>query len=442
MARGDNMKAKVKSAALIPILSVNFIGTLGFGIVLPFLIFLVTRFGGNAVIYGLLGATYSVFQLIGAPILGRLSDNHGRKKILIVSQFGTLVSWLIFFWAMFLPQVTLFNINSALLGSFTLTIPLFILFFSRALDGITGGNVSVANAYMADITEESERSKNYGKLAISSNLGFVIGPALAGLLGITAWGEKVPVLAAILISLIALLLIIFLLPDYKPKKIEKDHESANVRKVLGQEQKECFKLECKEKISVRDVWQIKDISYLLALYFLVFLGFNFFYIAFPVHAVQALNWDLTATGVFFSFLSIVMVLVQGPVLSYASKKWDDHSLVFSGSLILAISFLCFVSSSTFIIYLGAALLAIGNGLMWPSLLSLISKSSGEKFQGTIQGYASSLGSMASIIGLLAGGVLYNQMQANIFILSAAIIFSIFIMCFNLKKVLQTSSVPG
>ena len=433
------MKSNVKSSALIPILSVNFIGTLGFGIVLPFLIFLVTSFGGNAVIYGVMGATYSVFQLIGAPILGRLSDIHGRKNILILSQFGTLLSWLIFFAAMFFPLVSVLNVESGLLGNFSLTIPLLILFFSRALDGITGGNVSVANAYLADITEESDRGKNYGKLAISSNLGFIIGPALAGLLGITAWGEKVPVMAAILISLVALILIIFLLPDYKSKKIEKDHESTNVRKILGQEQIECFKIECKEKITVRDVLKMTDITFLLTVYFLVFLGFNFFYIAFPVHAVQVLDWDLTATGTFFSFLSIVMVIVQGPVLSYASKKWADHILIFSGSFILAISFLFFISSSIYFVYFGAVFLAVGNGIMWPSLLSLISKSSSEKFQGTIQGYASSLGSVASIIGLLAGGMLYNLMGSKIFIFSAAIIFGIFFMCFKLEKILRKAN---
>jgi MFS family permease len=433
------VKSKVNLSALVPILSVNFIGTLGFGIVLPFLIFLVTKFGGNAVIYGVMGATYSVFQLIGAPILGRLSDLYGRKKILILSQFGTLLSWLIFFTAMFLPLVSVLNIESTVLGSFSLTIPLLILFFSRALDGITGGNVSVANAYLADITEESQRSENYGKLAISSNLGYIIGPALAGVLGITVWGEKVPVLAAILISFIALLFIIFLLPDYTPKKIEKDHESVNVRKIFGQEQNECFKMECKERITVRDVLKMKDITFLLAVYFLVFLGFNFFYIAFPVHAVQALNWNLAATGTFFSFLSIVMVIVQGPVLGYASKKWADHILVFIGSFVLAISFLFYISSSIYLIYLGAALLAVGNGIMWPSLLSLISKSSSEKFQGTIQGYASSLGSIASIIGLLAGGMLYNLMGSKIFIFSAVIIFGIFFMCFKLEKILRNAS---
>ena len=87
--------------SLLPILSINFVGTLGFSIVLPFLVFLVTKWGGNAVIYGLMGATYSAFQLIGAPILGRWSDRYGRRKILLVSQLGTLISWMIFLTAFF-----------------------------------------------------------------------------------------------------------------------------------------------------------------------------------------------------------------------------------------------------------------------------------------------------------------------------------------------------
>jgi MFS family permease len=421
---------------LLPILSVNFIGTLGFGIVLPFLIFLVTKFGGNALIYGILGATYSTFQLVGAPLLGRLSDIHGRKKILILSQFGTLLSWIIFFIAMFLPRVTMISIDSEIWGNFELTLPLLILFFSRALDGITGGNVSVANAYLADITDESNRSKNFGKLAISSNLGFIIGPALAGLLGMTQWAEKLPVFAAILISFVGFLFIIFLLPDHKPKKLEMDPEQSNVRKILGQEQNQCFKLECKEKITIKDVLKMKDITFLLTINFLVFLGFNFFYVAFPVHAVQALKWDLASTGSFFSILSIVMVIVQGPVLSLASKKIADPVLVFTGSFILAVSFLCYMFSNIYFVYTGAVLLALGNGIMWPSLLSLISKSSTNKFQGLIQGYASSLGSIASIIGLLVGGLIYTQMGSDIFLFSSVIIFIVFFMCFKLKKILD------
>jgi DHA1 family tetracycline resistance protein-like MFS transporter len=420
-----------QKVSLIPILSVNFVGTLGFGIVLPFLIFLVTRFGGNAVIYGIMGATYSAFQLIGAPVLGRWSDKYGRRKILLLSQIGTLLSWIIFLIALYLPVNNLLQIDSQLIGTFTLTLPLLILFLSRALDGITGGNVSVANAYLADISDEDHRSANFGKMAVSANLGFIFGPALAGLLGATVLGETLPVLAALLISLAATLIIIIMLPESKTQLISKDPEVTSVRKIMGQEHKECYKIECKDKISIKDVLQLKNTTFLLAIYFLVFLGFNFFYIAFPVHAVRSLHWELSETGYFFSFLSIMMVLVQGPVLSRISKKWSDNILVVSGSLILAASFTFYLSHEVLIIYIGSALLALGNGIMWPSLLSLLSKSTSDKIQGTIQGYASSLGSAASIIGLLAGGLLYTQLGAGIFLISAAIIGIIFIMTLKL-----------
>jgi len=159
---------------LLPILLVNFIGTLGFSIVLPFLVFLVTRFGGNAIMFGLLAAVYPAFQLVGAPLLGRWSDTHGRREILLLSQLGTLAAWIIFVVAFFLPVFPLFEGNTGL-GMIVLTVPLLVLFIARALDGLTGGNVSVANAYLADVTSEKDRSKNFGKMAVSANFGLDIG---------------------------------------------------------------------------------------------------------------------------------------------------------------------------------------------------------------------------------------------------------------------------
>ena len=166
--------------SLYPILAINFIGALGFGLVLPFLVFLVTRWGGNALVYGVMGATYSAFQLIGAPILGRWSDLYGRKKILLLSQTGTLASWVVFVTAFFVPVRPLLRVESDILGTFTLTLPLVVLFVARAADGITGGNISVANAYLADVTEESQRSTNFGKMAASSNFGLHPGPRYGG----------------------------------------------------------------------------------------------------------------------------------------------------------------------------------------------------------------------------------------------------------------------
>ena len=171
------------SPPLLPILSVAFVGSLGFSIVLPFLVFLVTRLGGNALVYGAIGATYSAFQLAGAPILGKWSDRFGRRRILLLSQVGTLASWLIFLGALYLPVTPLTEVDTRFTGAFTLTLPLLVLFVARALDGLTGGNVSVANAYLADVTTENERSASFGKMAVASNLGFVLGPAIAGLLG-------------------------------------------------------------------------------------------------------------------------------------------------------------------------------------------------------------------------------------------------------------------
>src|ERR687892_2377252 len=183
--------------SLFPLLLINFTGTIGFSIVLPFLVFLVTDFGGNAILYGILAATYPAFQLIGSPILGRWSDTYGRKKILLLSHAGTLAGWIIFLVALFLPVNNLLNIDIMVIGTFAITLPLAVLFLARAIDGLTGGNVSVADAYVADISSDENRSRNFGKMGMASNLGFVIGPAIAGILGATIYGEVLPVSVAL-----------------------------------------------------------------------------------------------------------------------------------------------------------------------------------------------------------------------------------------------------
>jgi DHA1 family tetracycline resistance protein-like MFS transporter len=423
-----------KKIPLFPILLVNFTGTLGFSIVLPFLVFLVTRFGGNAFVYGLLGAVYPAFQLIGAPLLGKWSDIYGRKSILLVSQAGTFIGWLIFFAAFFIPMTTLLDVNLPVTGEFIFTLPLLILFIARAIDGLTGGNISVANAYLADITEEKDRNKNYGKMSISSNLGFVAGPMLAGLLGSTALKELPPVIAAIIISLAAVVLILFFLPDSRPCVYMEDPERINIKKFLGFQNKECFKIKGESKISVRNVMKIKFIPYIFVLYFLIFLGFNFFYTAFPIHVVEKLGWSITQMGIYFSVLSILMVIVQGPVLSYASKKFSDGVLIIIGNLILGTNFVLLLSGNVVIIYAAAVFFALGNGLMWPSVLSLLSKAAGKVYQGSVQGVASSLGSLASIVGLIAGGMLYTELGTVTFLIAAVTIYLVFLMSFRLPKI--------
>ena len=143
--------------------------------------------------------------MIGAPILGRWSDSFGRKKVLLISTAGTLIGWIIFLLALYVPKIDLIDINTAFIGAFTLSLPLVVLFIARAIDGITGGNVSVANAYIADLSDDKTRSKNFGKMAISSNLGFIVGPALAGILGGTIYGNTLPVIVAVYLHMLLLL---------------------------------------------------------------------------------------------------------------------------------------------------------------------------------------------------------------------------------------------
>ena len=427
------MASLVKQASLFPILLVNFVGTLGFSIVLPFLVFVVMKFGGNAIVYGLLAATYPAFQLIGSPILGKWSDTYGRKKILLLSNIGTSIGWLLFLFALFLPSNS-FNIHIGI-GTFVVVVPLIVLFLARAIDGITGGNISIANAYLADLSSDATRSKNFGKMAISSNLGFILGPTLAGILGGTIYGTVLPVLAALILSLVTIIVIVFLLRESKPSSSEEMlvPEQGTIRKAFSQECRECYLNTSTTKPRMQNIFKLKHISFLLVLYFLIFLGFNIYYAAFPTHAANDLKWSVTQLGIFYAVLSGIMVLIQGPVLRKALKKFSEEKLVIIGSIILGTNFILFVSNN--IVSVGAAviLFAVGNGLMWPSFMSILSKRAGSELQGAVQGVAGSFGGLASIFGLTLGGFLYNSIGGATFLISAGIIMAVFILSFRLLK---------
>ena len=410
-----------QTVSIFPILTVNFVATLGFSIVMPSLVFLVTRFGGNALVFGLIGATYSFFQLLGAPMLGRWSDRYGRRRILLLSAVGTLVSWAIFLAALMLPAMPLAKIDTPLLGAFTLTVPLVALFLARARDGLSGGDVSIANAYVADISGADERSVNFGRMAVASNLGFVFGPALAGLIGAAGMGEVVTVVAALLISVVACLIIAFGLPDSTPCVLGADPEQVNVRKLFGQGQKECFSMLAARKLSLAEILMLPSMRLLLSVYFLVFFAFNLFYVAFPVYAATGIRWSLSQIGVYFAAMGLMMALVQGPLLNRLARRWPERTLAIGGGIVLAASFPFFSSSSTAIIYIGTALLAVGNGVMWPSLLAILSRTAGRSVQGAVQGFASSVGAIASIAGLLLGGALYQSLGSRVFLIPAILV---------------------
>lgn len=415
--------------SIYPMLAVNFIGTLGLSLVLPFLIFLVERFGGNAIIYGLAASMYPVFQLVGGPLLGRWSDIYGRKKVLFLSQVGTFISWVIFLAAMLIPITGIVDVRSGILGSFVLTLPLLLIFIARAFDGLTGGNVSVANAYLADITEDKDRSSVYGKLSVSTNLGFIFGPALAGILSVTVYGEILPVIAAVLISFAGILMIAFLVPEPRTHGLHdaqvRDDEAQHTEMQAGTSN-------VSDKPGFLEVIRMPGIFSLLLIYFLIFLGYNIFYTAFPVHAANNLAWNAATLGLYFSALSLLLVVVEGPVLSWATKRYSDASLFTFGSFVLCINFLLLFFGTDLITYCALVFFAVGNGFMWPSLMSILSKTAKKEYQGAIQGVSTSFIGLASIIGLIAGGFMFSFLDSGTFLIAGAMIFGVFVISFKME----------
>lgn len=417
---------KLFNANIFPILLVNFIGILGYSVVVPILIFIVTDFGGNAFIYGILGATYPFFQFIGSPILGRLSDKIGRKKVLILSQAGTFMAWLLFLLAFTLPETTLWKQNSSWSGQYIMTLPLLVIFIARLVDGFTGGNISVANAYLSDISTDEDRSKNFGQMGASTSLGFVLGPAFAGILASTVMGEALPLMIAALISLIAIFVIQFGLKESNPCIVNtKGVSFRNMRRFFQVEHKDCYtegEEEMKEESNkgFKKIIQIEGVPLLFAIYFLTFFAFSLFYAGLPVYANSILSWSAIDLGLFLAYSSLVMIFIQGPVLSRLSKKLAPSSLILIGSFFLTISFLLLNDQDLITLYLANTLLSIGNGLLWPSFLSLLSATGSKKNQGEIQGYGTSMGSIASMLGLVIGGLLFEKITTMVFSIGALI----------------------
>jgi len=406
-----------KPAALLPVLLVQFIGALGLSVVVPFMIFVVQDLGGNALTYGMMSAMYPAAQMFGAPWLGRWSDRIGRRPVLAITQAGTLASWLLFLGAMSLPPVELLSSPLGLL-----TLPLLGVFLARAADGITGGNVAVANAVVSDISDDAVRSRNFGRMGAAANLGFIAGPMLAGILGGTALGARLPILASAAISLVGLVVVLTRLPETRPRHDDGTSETPS--------------------LGLFEALRLPGGALLLPLYFVIFLAFNVFYSAFPAHAAGMLEWSPQRMGIFFAVLSGLMVFVQGPLLARVAPRTEPSVLIAVGNVLLAGAFFCLTTGDERFTWACAVLFALGNGLMWPSYLAVLSTIGGPVHRGSIQGHASSMGSASSILGLVFGGALYEVLGAATFFVPCGVILVAGLISGRICRTQVESDVPG
>jgi DHA1 family tetracycline resistance protein-like MFS transporter len=354
----------MKRSPLLVIFITVFIDLVGFGIVIPVLPYYAEggRFGATPREVGLLFASYSVMQLIFSPVLGRLSDKYGRRPILLISLMGTCLGFLILGFAA------------------TLT----MLFIGRIIDGISGGNISTAQAYIADITTKENRAKGMGLIGAAFGLGFVFGPAIGGIL--SHWGMNVPFLFAGALAFVNVILLYFLLPE----TVTADHP-ARVSAASGRGWRQ-----------VLEALRQPQLAFVLIIYFLSIVAFSIMTAIFSLFMMFRLGYDPWHSGWIFAFIGIVSALVQGGLIGRLVKRFGEPALVIVGGFLFTVGLVLspFVGPSMGLLGILSicALSSIGNALTSPSLTSLGSKSAGASEQGSVMGVMQSVASLARAVG--------------------------------------------
>ena len=355
----------MKRSPLIVIFTTVFIDLVGFGIVIPVLPFYAegTVFNATPRIVGLLFASYSIMQLIFSPILGRLSDKYGRRPVLLISIIGTGIGFLTIGFAT----------------------TLWMLFAGRILDGITGGNISTAQAYIADITTKENRAKGMGLIGAAFGLGFIFGPAIGGIL--SRWGIHVPFFFAGGLCFANAVLLYFTLPE----TVTKDHP-ARQSAAGGRGLAELLQ-------SLKE----PKLGFVLIIYFLFIVAFSIMTTSFSLFTMFRFGYDAQHTGYLFAYVGLIAVVIQGGLIGKLVKRFGELPLVIFGALCFAISlfavpFVGPAAGGLAALLIGGGVFSMGNSLATPALTSLASKSVGAAQQGTVLGVTQSVASLARAVG--------------------------------------------
>jgi DHA1 family tetracycline resistance protein-like MFS transporter len=388
----------MKKTSIFSIFFVIFLDMLGVGVIIPILAPLFLNPASNIlpaattpearnIILGVLMAMYPFFQFFGAPILGTLSDRIGRKKVLLFSLAGTFIGYLIFAFGIILGNI-------------------YLLFLSRIIDGFTGGNISVAQSAIADISTNEEKARNFGLIGMAFGLGFILGPYIGGKLSdpslISWFSFSTPFFFTALITFINIVLLIFrfneTLQTTSNKKINVFTGFQNIGKA----------------------WRMKELRAMFMIMFLIIFGFNFFTQFFQVYLVQTFNFNQSQIGDLFAYIGIWIAITQGGIMRPLSKKFTPRQIMKISLVGLSIALMMILlPRDTWMLLAVMPFVALFNGLTTPNSIAIISSLAKPSEQGEILGINQSVQSLAMTIPPIIAGIIVS-MDKNLPIMVASI----------------------
>ncbi|MFL6234091.1 MAG: MFS transporter [Thermoanaerobaculia bacterium] len=366
----ETPRAAPRKRALLTVFLTILLDLIGFGMILPFLTFYAQEFHATPLRIGLLFSSYSLTQLLCAPLLGRLSDRIGRRPVLLGSIAGSALSYVVFAFA---PSYA-------------------VLLLARSLSGVAAANYAIAQAYMADVSTPEGRSKAMGLVGAAFGLGFVLGPALGFMLffsPLAHLGPRLVPLVAAGLSTLNLLIAAAALPESLSPELRRS-AAARGGSWLG------FS-------DLLAVWRDTPLRGLMVLFFLVMLCFSMMETTLALFCQARFGFGYRETSGLFVFVGIVLVIVQGGLLGRLVRRFGERRLILSGIVLMALGLILLpVGTKLWFLLVSLLLLAVGNGIHNPSTTGLLSRLAGEESQGSTIGLSRSFGALARILGPPAG----------------------------------------
>lgn len=397
--------------ALATVFLVVMIDLLGFGIVLPLLPFYAQEFSASAVTIGLLYSVYSFMQLIFSPIWGSWSDRIGRRPIMLMSTFGAVIAYIIFGFA----------------GS------LGVLFISRIVAGMMGGNISTAQAYIADVTDAENRARGMGLIGAAFGIGFVVGPATAtglihpsfhefvasiGFSDFALWMDAnrfaLPGFFAAFLSLCSFMMVLFKLPE----TVDRSQSKEKVYRRPSVFSTRFWRLLSEQKGASARGFLIP----LILGFFLLSFGESSLYSAFPLFAESQLNMSAEDVGIQFFYIGIIAVVVQGFLIKPLTNVFAEEKIFLAGNILMVIGLgLIPLAHNMLTLALFLCLMALGKSLNTPTITSLISQEANEENYGAVMGASQGLSGLGRMIGPTWGGALFALYFGLPFVATAIIV---------------------